>query len=180
MAAQKARSKPNRELLVLRHGKSAWDTDAETDFDRPLAPRGKRDAPKIGLWLKERELVPDYLVSSPAERASQTVLRVGKELGMEKEQIHWDSRIYGASISALLAVLAECPRQADRVMLVGHNPGLEELVLFLGAATVQIPGDGKLMPTAALARLELPADWSGLAPGSARLLSITRPRMLPG
>ena len=167
----------SRQLLILRHAKSAWDTDAFNDFDRPLNKRGKKDAPRVGAWLHEQGLTPGYVISSPAERAKQTVLKAARELGIKKKQIHWDSRIYDAGTSTLLEVLAGCPADAKTVLLVGHNPGLEYLVEYL-CDNVDAPPDGKLLPTATVARLAMPDVWDHLEPGAARLLGITRPRSL--
>ncbi|MGD2083980.1 MAG: histidine phosphatase family protein [Chromatiales bacterium] len=166
-----------RLLLVLRHAKSSWDDDAGSDFDRPLAKRGKKDAPRIGAWLKREALVPDLVVSSPARRARQTARRVCEKTGYDTDSIVWEADIYGGGISELLGVLERCAPSAERVLLVGHNPGLEDLVTFLDAA-VEPPPDGKLLPTAAVARLEMPDDWSALSRASARLLGVQRPKDL--
>jgi len=167
-----------RELLILRHGKSDWGSDAASDFDRPLAKRGKNDAPKVGAWLFREGLVPDYVVSSPAERARQTAAKVCKCLDIKKSRIVWDVDLYEAEFPKLVAVLARCPRKAATVLLVGHNPGLEQLLMHLAGDELEIPPDGKLLPTGTLARLEMPDDWDRLPLGSAQLLSITRPRSI--
>lgn len=167
-----------RELLILRHAKSAWDTGAASDFERPLSKRGRRDAPRVGRFLLEQGLVPDYVVSSPAERAKQTVVAVCRELGIGKDDIHWDERIYHAATGTLQRVLSESPANAQRVLIAGHNPGLESLVQTLSAERVSMPDDWKLMPTAAVAHLEIPGEWKDLDGGTARLLSLTRARSL--
>jgi phosphohistidine phosphatase len=167
-----------RELLILRHAKSAWDTGAPRDFDRPLAPRGEKAAPRVGRWLRRRELIPDYVVSSPAERARQTVLAVCRESGFDPDRIQWDERVYGAWTRTLIYVLRETPDDARRVLIAGHNPGLEDLVRTLSADPVSTPDNGKLMPTAALARFEITGPWADLEPGSGRLLSVTRAKTL--
>lgn len=167
-----------RELLILRHAKSAWDTDATSDFARPLAKRGNKDAPRVGEWMYREGLVPDLVISSPAERAKQTTLKVCKSLDFKKKKIQWEDQVYAAGVTELLRVLARCPRDAGTVLLVGHNPGLEDLVLHLAGDEVDEPADGKLLPTAALARLEMPEDWSDLDTGCAQLVAITRPRTL--
>lgn len=167
-----------RQLLILRHAKSAWDTDALTDFDRPLAARGRQAAPRMGRWMLEQGLLPDHVVSSPAERARQTVLAACAELGFDPDRIHWDQRIYHGSAASMLDVLRECPDTASRVLIAGHNPGLETLLIHLCGSGVHIPRDGKLLPTAALAQLEINASWGELQQGSARLLSIKRARSL--
>lgn len=168
-----------RELLILRHAKSDWETPAASDFDRPLASRGKFDAPRIGAWLKQEGLKPDEILSSPAKRAQQTTLRVAKALGVGKGAIAWDGALYAASLGELLNALARAGKRARRLMLVGHNPGLEELLEYLGGSIAPTYADGKLLPTATVARLEMPKDWNQLMPGCARVLSITRPGELP-
>lgn len=167
-----------RELLILRHAKSDWASGTSSDFERPLAKRGKSDAPKVGAWLYREGLVPDHVVSSPAERAKQTATKVCECLDIKKKQIVWEPAVYEADVPLLLAVLARCPREAMTVLLIGHNPGLEELVLHLTGEDLEIPEDGKVLPTATVARLEMPDDWSDLPRGSAQLISITRPRGL--
>jgi len=180
MAQARKRRAParTRELVVIRHAKSAWDTDARSDFDRPLKKRGRKDAPRMGRWMAEEGLRPDLVVSSPARRAKQTTMLLLEELELEEDAVRWEPCVYGAELPDLLDVLAEIPRSAGRVLLVGHNPGLEDLVLHLGGESVTIPGDGKLLPTAAAARLRMPVDWSRLPPGAASLLSLTRPKQL--
>jgi phosphohistidine phosphatase len=168
-----------RQLLVLRHAKSAWDTVVTTDFDRPLSKRGKREAPRVGGWLRHQGLVPDLVVSSPAKRARKTTTKVCRELGIPKQEIWWEPRIYGATTETLLDVLSECRADARIVLLVGHNPGLEDLLSYLCGSDVSIPADGKLLPTAALARLRIAASWKHLQPSCATLVSIIRPRSLP-
>ena len=170
-----------RELLILRHAKSDWDGNAGnpgTDFARPLAKRGKKDAPRIGAWMYREGLVPDLVVSSPAERARQTTLAVCKGLDYKRKAVVWDDAIYEASLEALLGVLSRCPPEPRTVLLVGHNPGLEGLLTHLAGADLDDLAVDKLLPTAALARLEMPDDWADLPPGCAQLLSITVPKSL--
>lgn len=167
-----------RELLILRHGKSDWDAGTD-DYHRPLKDRGKRGAQRMGVWLLQQQLVPDHIVASPAERALVTAEKACKAMGMGADGIQRDKRIYAAGRTDLLAVLADCPAEAARVMLVGHNPGLEDLLAWLAGDAVAVPEDGKLLPTATLARLRMPADWHQLSRGCAVLESITRPNTLP-
>jgi phosphohistidine phosphatase len=168
----------HRELLLLRHGKSDWSGNIE-DFRRPLKERGCRDAERMGVWLHRQDLRPDHWVSSPAERAASTAQHCSAAMAQDSRDIHYEDRIYEAGLSPLLEVLAGAPDAAGRVILVGHNPGLEDLLIHLTADRVPTPEDGKLLPTATLARLSMPEDWTRLDAGSARLLSITRPRELP-
>ncbi len=164
----------SRYLLLLRHAKSAWDTGADTDFDRPLANRGERDAPVIGKWLKKQGLIPDIVSSSPALRAKQTCEAACQQLGIKQKAINWDERIYAASVSELLQVLKGYKKKPTTVMLVGHNPGLEDLLQYLAGDNIQLPPDGKLLPTAAVAYVKLPVDWKDLTEGAGQPVSITR------
>ncbi len=166
------------ELLLLRHGKSDWETLCD-DFYRPLKDRGKRGAQRIGVWLAQHELEPDIIISSPAERALVSAQKCCKAMGSGAQDIHPDPRVYAADTDMLLAVLADCPEQAKRVMLVGHNPALEDLLNWLSHEDIPLPEDGKLLPTATLARLKLNENWNRLKQGCATVESIIRPRNLP-
>jgi phosphohistidine phosphatase len=115
------------ELLLLRHGKSDWSINA-SDFDRPLKKRGKRNAKQIGRWLSHQQRQPDLVISSPANRALSTAKIVVTCMKLSTSSIQTDNRIYGADLDDLLQILAEIPNTISRVMLVGHNPDLEELV----------------------------------------------------
>lgn len=167
-----------RELLLLRHGKSDWSVGVE-DFYRPLKDRGKRAAQRIGVWIAQQKLVPDVIITSPAERALVTAEKACKAMGNGTQGILEDERIYEAGPNELIEVLADCPPHAGRIMLVGHNPGLEDLLEWLVSEPVEVAEDGKLLPTATLARLQMPDDWSTLTAGCAHLDSITRPGSLP-
>ncbi|GAB4350927.1 MAG: histidine phosphatase family protein [Gammaproteobacteria bacterium] len=162
----------------MRHGKSSWDAPVKRDFDRPLAKRGRRDAPRVGDWMADNGHVPDEVICSPALRARQTAEAVMERLDLPREKIRFDERIYAATLPALLAVLADCPRQRDAVLLVGHNPGLDELCQFLCGEPLPRTPDGKLMTTAALAVIELPPSWDDLSAGDGRLIVLMRPKSL--
>lgn len=170
----------SRELLIMRHGKSDWDY-AVDDFDRPITDRGKRSAQRIGVWLEGQGLMPDHVVSSPAERAITTAEKTCKAMGLGSDKVHTDRRIYAAGLGSLLEVLEDCPTGARRVLLVGHNPGLEELLAYLNGGIDGLVERGKLLTTANLARLQMPLDWdaASLQRGCARVLSLTRPKTLP-
>jgi phosphohistidine phosphatase len=164
----------SRYLLLLRHAKSAWDTGAASDFDRPLAGRGERDAPTMGKWLKNQGLVPNTVISSPALRAKQTSEAACRKMGIKPKEIRWDNRVYAATVSELLKVLEEYKKQPKTLMLVGHNPGLEDLLIYLVGGAIQMAPDGKLLPTAAVAYLKMPSNWKDTGKGAGQLVSITR------
>jgi phosphohistidine phosphatase len=149
-------------LLLLRHAKSSWKDTEARDFDRPLNQRGLKAAPAIGRLIRKRKLQPDLVVSSPAERARQTTQLVIEAAGL-KTELRYDERIYEASVARLLGVVSELDDEAGIVMLVGHNPGFEELLEVL-------TGEAHKMPTAALACLELNIEkWNKVRAGAGRL-----------
>jgi phosphohistidine phosphatase len=162
-----------RVLLILRHAKSSWKSDALGDHERPLNPRGVRDAPRMGALLEEQDLVPDLIISSDAVRARMTAEAVVKTSGYAAE-IVFDPRLYLASPDDIIAVLRSTPSAGARtVMIVGHNPGLEDLV-------AQLTGEEREFPTAALAAISLPLErWNDLATDSrGALLALWRPKDL--
>ncbi|MBF0370385.1 MAG: phosphohistidine phosphatase SixA [Magnetococcales bacterium] len=168
-----------RQLLIMRHAKSAWDTNAPSDFERPLAKRGLRDAPRMGSWLKKQKLTPDLVISSPAERAKQTAQIVSKAMGLKKKRIQWDSRVYGAGTEDLLEILAELAKKNKSVILIGHNPGLEFLYAYLVGPEGMMGIDAGLIKTATVVQLEMPEDWNDLKSGSAKLITVQNPGDLP-
>jgi phosphohistidine phosphatase len=156
-------------LLVLRHAKSSWSDSALDDHERPLNERGRRDGPRIGELLREYGLIPDIVISSDAVRAQLTAEAVTEAAGYGGE-ILLDHRLYLASPADILSLLEIGPETAETIMIVGHNPGLEELV-------EQLTGELHDMPTAALAQIVLPIDrWRDLEPSTrGTLLGYWRP-----
>ena len=165
-----ANATPMKTLLILRHAKSSWDDPAMPDHDRPLTERGKKDAQRLGQFLQEHGLVPDLIVSSTARRAGKTAKKVAKACGYGGE-IEIDGRLYQAHFSQFIGVLREVAEEHATVLVVGHNPGLEEFVLHL-------TGQTEPMPTAALAEVSLDIDsWQSLSsPPGGRLVRVWRPR----
>ena len=158
-------------LLLLRHAKSSWDNPSQNDFDRPLADRGERDAPRMGRALKERGPAPDLIVSSPAVRARQTVEAVINAAGFTAP-LQFDQSIYDASLPDLMSVIRSLPDSSSTVLMVGHNPGFEGLVYRLSGASER-------MPTAGLAAIEFPVDrWQDVEDGQGKLLWHLIPRQL--
>jgi len=116
-----------KQLILFRHAKSSWDDDVD-DLDRPLAPRGERDAPRMGKRLKARHARPALILASHAVRAQQTAELVARALGIGSKQLETDKALYLASPDAILAAVAGLDDAHSCVLLVGHNPGLTELV----------------------------------------------------
>jgi phosphohistidine phosphatase len=144
-----------RTLLVLRHAKSSRDEPARDDHERPLNTRGLRDGPHMGELLREHGLLPDLVISSDAVRARVTAQAVAKSAGYAGD-ILLDPRLYLASPADILSLLQSVRGNAETVMIVGHNPGLEELV-------EQLTGEPQDLPTAALVQIVLPIDqWRDL------------------
>ena len=142
-------------LLILRHAKSSWKNASLSDHDRPLNKRGKRDAPRMGKLLQEQGLVPDRIISSTAKRARKTATAIAKACDCE-DKVELTSEFYHAGPGAYLAVLQNVSDDNQRVMVVGHNPGMEGLVAHL-------TGRMETMPTAALAHVALPIEpWTEL------------------
>jgi len=156
-------------VLFLRHAKSKRGPQYHTDFERPLAKRGKRDAPRMGQFLAAQDQVPDLILSSPAERARQTALRCADAADYMGE-IRFDEVLYLGGEEAYLALLEELDDTLDRVLFVGHNPDIEIVIEMLCGEWVR-------MPTAALARIDLPlTSWSGLSENMGRLCWVQYPR----
>ncbi len=169
-------------LIVLRHAKSGWDDPELRDFDRPLNAKGIRAATTMGRKAAEMGLKPEKLIASPAVRVMQTLDAFREGMGSLPEAV-WDRRIYLASSANLLDVIHETDARIDTLMLAGHNPGLEDLILDLvaddGSSPLRDIVESKL-PTASLACLSWDgADWASLdAKSGVRLTSLTRPRDL--
>jgi phosphohistidine phosphatase len=158
-------------LLLLRHAKSSWKDASVRDFDRPLNQRGLKAAPSIGSLIRKRKLQPDLVLSSPAERARQTTQLV-LEAASLKTELRYDERIYEASVARLLEIVSQIDDEANLVMLVGHNPGFEELLAAL-------TGESLSLPTAALACIELDIEkWNKVRAGAGRLEWLVKPKEL--
>lgn len=147
-----------KELLLLRHGKSDWNSDT-TDFYRPLNKRGKRNAQQMGEWIGKQKLLPDLIITSTAKRAQTTAEIVCEAMGIAVKSIQFEKCIYEASLPDLFQVLSHIPESVQRLLLVGHNPGFESLLSHL-APDIPMQDDGKLLPTATLAYLQLDLKWS--------------------
>ena len=159
-------------LLVLRHAKSRCNDPALDDHERPLNKRGRRDAPRVGVLVREYGLIPDLIISSDAVRARVTAEAVA-EAARYAGEILLDPHLYLAGPADILSLLRTVRENADTVMIVGHNPGLEKLV-------EQLTGERQDLPTAALAQIGLPIDqWRDLKRSTrGRLVGLWRPKEL--
>ncbi|MDB5683006.1 MAG: putative phosphohistidine phosphatase SixA [Sphingomonas bacterium] len=168
-----------KRLTLLRHAKAGWDAQVSRDFDRPLNPKGRRAARTVGRHMRDTGMAFDHVIASPATRVVDTLDEVWSGYGRSVRSA-FDKRVYLASAATLLDILHEAPDEAESLLLSGHNPGMEELVLLLVAGG----GDGldaveEKFPTASVAVIRFTADrWEDLRPGSGTLDSFTRPRDL--
>ena len=160
-------------LLLLRHAKSDWRDPQLADHDRPLNKRGKRDARRMGRLLRDENLLPDLIITSTAERTRTTVEGMAAESAYAGK-IKARRVFYLAGPESSLEVLRGVPDTYQRVMVVGHNPGLEELL-------AQLTGTVIILPTAALAQVSLPIrHWGELGEETkGKLKGVWRPRELP-
>lgn len=159
-------------LYVVRHAKSSWEDPFQDDIDRPLNKRGRGDAPRMGKRLKERALVPDLIVASPAERALSTAILLAEKIGYPAKNIHTDGRLYHATEDALLSIMRKFNDSNDEVMIVSHNPGLTD---FVNSLTGELVTDN--IPTCGVVAISLDVgSWKEAAWGNGRLVFYDFPR----
>lgn len=165
-------------LSLMRHGKSDWDAPFDIDFDRPLANRGRRDSPLMGEYMAELNLMPDRIVSSPAERARQTAELFAEAVDY-RQKIRWVESAYAASSGELMSVLRQQPDEASHILMIGHNPGLEDLAATIIGADAYGMALGVRLPTAALAHIALNVDsWSEIQANCGQLQWLVTPKLL--
>jgi phosphohistidine phosphatase len=158
-------------LFLLRHAKSSWKDETLADFDRPLNRRGKRAAETIGNYFKTHAIVPELILCSPAVRARETLELVSKAAKWSTE-VRYDQRIYEASGMRLAEIVTQIDNDRKAAMLVGHNPGMEELLFLLTAERVEIP-------TATVAKIAVKATkWVHASDKRATLEWVVKPRDL--
>lgn len=165
-------------LILLRHAKSGWGDPVQRDFDRPLNAKGRRAARTIGRELRDRQVGFDAVLASPAVRVVETIEVVSEGYGRPIRAVY-DDRVYLASARTLLAVVHGADDRVDRLLLVGHNPGLERLAMLLTRDDGLRREVEAKYPTATVAEIRLPAEhWRDVEPGSGRLEHFIRPRDL--
>lgn len=163
----------NKTLILVRHAKSSWKDTSLNDIQRPLNKRGKRDAPKMGKYLLKSRIVPQAIFSSTGLRALTTARLISVEMGMKPSEINIDEKIYTFNAEELLKVVKSLKDKFDRVMIVGHNPAVTDLVNYLCGSKIDN------IPTCGVALLRFPVNsWKKISKNSAELLSFDYPKKL--
>jgi phosphohistidine phosphatase len=163
------------QLWLFRHAKSDWDKDT-SDRKRPLSKRGRKDGIRMGQWMSENRLIPDRIISSPAERAFQTCEFLQQGFQGEINVPVWEERLYLADRETLLEVIKEQSDNVEKLMIVGHNPGLDDLLRYLCGKDLPLTSKGKLMTTSTLAVIELSDNWVNTDTSDNHLVQISRPK----
>ncbi|MFF8774637.1 SixA phosphatase family protein [Kitasatospora sp. NPDC015120] len=168
-----------RRIIVLRHAKADWP-DGVDDHERPLADRGRHQAPEAGRWLADSGINPDYVLCSDALRTRETWKLAAHELPKRSRRTVYDGRVYEATPGAIIAVLQETPEEYADLVLVGHNPGVLGLTQVLAGDEGDRDALERLrlggFPTAAIAVLSFSGSWKGVEPGVAELVSYFTPQ----
>ena len=162
-----------KRLFLLRHAKSSWDDADLADRDRPLAPRGRRASKVMARHLRDEEISPSLVLCSSARRTRETLEAVGPS-----GEVRIEDELYGASEGELLERLRRVPEEIESVMLIGHNPAIQELALGLASGGDRLEDVERKFPTGALATLTVPGAWGQLGPGSAELVAFVKPKEL--
>jgi len=165
-----------KRLYLLRHAKSSWDDPGLRDHERPLAPRGRRAAAKLGDHLRTEGVRPELVLCSSAVRARETLERISDALG--EAEVHVERDLYAADAAELLERLREVADTIGSVLMIAHNPGLQDLALELARTGGDLPRLREKLPTGSLATLAFEGGWRDLAPGAATLLALVVPRDL--
>ena len=164
-------------LQLLRHAKSSWADPALADHERPLAPRGRRAAKAIAGHISREHIEPEVVLCSSAVRAVQTLDLLRAALGSDAN-VTVEDELYSASAEELLDRVRRLDDEVASALLIGHNPGLEHLVLTLASSGAELKRVEQKFPTAALATLTFETTWSALAPGEAVLAAYVVPKEL--
>ena len=165
-----------KQILILRHAKSSWDDETLEDFERPLSQRGLDDAPRIGKYLRKLKRKPDVIVSSSAQRTKETAKLVTEHMKVDESIITWNKDLYYGSAMDYLKVIQNASADVDRIMLVGHNPKVEQTV---GALIGNVEAPNLRMPTAAIACVNTYAiNWEQVHWGTCQLEWLIIPKAL--
>ena len=168
-----------KRLAILRHAKSSWDQSDLDDFRRPLNGRGRKAARRVGREMKQRGMAFDLVLASPATRVRETMEGVAEEFPGFDRNVRFEESIYLAESSTLIDLVHSLPGKIEAALIVGHNPGLERLILQLTKDSARRNRVAEGYPTAALAIIEFDADrWGSVESGSGDLVELILPREL--
>ena len=162
------------ELLLMRHAKSDWSTYT-ADIDRPLNARGRKDATFMGAWLNQHKLIPDRMVVSAAQRTRETADLLLQNLSVRKDNIIIDRELYLADRQTLCELIELYARENYRLLILAHNPGMDDVVRYLSGTRPPLSSNGKLMTTSAVAHFQLDSSTVVNKPGFGKLLDLIRP-----
>ena len=171
-----------RTLLLFRHAKSSWDDPSLDDHDRPLSPRGLRDAPRMGRFIAQLGCHPDLVLCSTAVRTRETLrLALGPLLEATVPEISFDRDLYEVPARHIRGIVSATPDSVATMMVIGHNPGMQDLALELTGNGE--PEDRRRLaakyPTAALALITFPvSSWRNIGPGAGNLVTFMTPKLL--
>ncbi|REG84472.1 SixA phosphatase family protein [Algoriphagus antarcticus] len=132
-----------KKIILVRHGKSAWNNPNLSDYERPLADRGLDDVPEMGFRLKEKGIFPDLIISSPATRAAQTAEILAEVLHIPKSKLSYDKNLYHASYATILKCIQRQDDTNDLIFVVGHNPGMNDFIDLFGGNLDNLPTSGQ-------------------------------------
>jgi phosphohistidine phosphatase len=166
-----------KQLFLLRHAKSCWEDPDLADHDRPLAPRGRRAAKLIADHLRRERVAPALVLCSSARRTRETLERIAPALGAGVS-VQIERELYAASQQRLLERVRAVEDDIESLLMIGHNPGLEQLVLRLAGSGQKVAALARKYPTGALATLEFSGRWRELDEGVAELTSFVKPKQL--
>jgi len=162
-----------KRLFLVRHAKSSWDDPSLDDIDRPLNNRGKKNAPEMGLRLRKQGIMPDLLISSPANRAHTTAKKISEEIGYPKKEIQIDDRLYHGSSNSMISIIQSLKNKTSSVMLFGHNPGFTDFANMLCGINIYN------IPTSGIVAIDFSADnWSEVDYNTGELVFFDYPKKL--
>jgi phosphohistidine phosphatase len=158
-------------LYLARHAKSYWKDQSIPDFDRPLNSRGKRDAPFIGEVLKDKKVIPDLIISSPAKRTKKTAIEIASKIGYSEKKILYNEELYEASSNTIIKVLNKIDEKYNSVMIFAHNPGLTLLNNHISNNYIEN------IPTCGIVALQLDKKWNELSKNTCKFLYFEYPKL---
>jgi phosphohistidine phosphatase len=158
-------------LYLARHAKSYWKDQSIPDFDRPLNSRGKRDAPFMGEVLKDKKVIPDLIISSPAKRTKKTAIEIASKIGYSEKKILYKEELYEASSNTILKVLNKIDEKYNSVMIFAHNPGLTLLNNHISNNYIEN------IPTCGIVALQLDKKWNELSKNTCKFLYFEYPKL---